>query len=54
MSKSNIPNYLFTEIMQWYEESYLAKLDSINDHQVQVPSRCYNAIPKNKSKVIKI
>ena len=54
MSKSNIPNYLFTEIMQWYEESYLAKLDAINDqNEVQVPSHCYNSIPKNKDKVIK-
>ena len=53
MSKSNIPNYLFGEIMEWFEESYLDKLDTIKNTETTIPSHCYNSIPKSKDKVIK-
>jgi hypothetical protein len=53
MTKSNIPNYCFTEIMQWFEESHQSKLDEINNQSKKIPTHCYNSIPKNKDRVIK-
>lgn len=53
MSKSNIPNYLFSEIMEWFEQSYLDKLDSIKNKDTNIPSHCYDYIPKSKDKVLK-
>ena len=53
MTRSNIPNYLFKELMEWFEESHLLKIKELSKEGISIPRSCYDSIPKNKDKVIK-